>query len=116
MTEVFEKSSPQNLAGSVSYASGSIVSKIITRNEAGNLTLFAFDKGQNLSEHTAPFDAIIQVIDGEARVTIDKKAYQVKTGEFIIMPANIPHAVDADEKFKMLLTMIKEKKEFKVNL
>ncbi len=116
MTEVFEKSSPQNLANSVSYAAGSIVSKIITRNEAGNLTLFAFDKGQNLSEHTAPFDAIIQVIDGEARVTIDKKAHHVKTGEFIIMPANIPHAVDADEKFKMLLTMIKEKKEFKVNI
>lgn len=112
----FEKSKAHNLANSVSYADGAIVSKIISKNEAGNLTLFSFDKGQNLSEHTAPFDAIIQVVEGTAKVTISGKAYDVSEGELIIMPANIPHAVDATEKFKMLLTMLKAKQEFKVDL
>lgn len=92
----------------VEYANGSTVSKIITRNDKGNLSLFAFDKGQNLSEHSAPFDAIIQVLEGTATIIIDKKEYTLKEGELIIMPANIPHAVEANEKFKMLLTMIKE--------
>lgn len=92
----------------VEYSNGSTVSKIITRNDKGNLTLFAFDKGQNLSEHSAPFDAIIQVLEGTATIIIDKKEYILNEGELIIMPANIPHAVEASEKFKMLLTMIKE--------
>ena len=104
----FEKSKAHNLANSVSYADGAIVSKIISKNEAGNLTLFSFDKGQNLSEHTAPFDAIIQVVEGTAKVTISGKAYDVSEGELIIMPANIPHAVKAEERFKMLLTMIRK--------
>ncbi len=104
-----EKSKVYKLKDSISYADGSIVSKIIDKNEAGNLTLFAFDKGQNLSEHTAPFNAVVQVVEGMAVITIDKKEYQVTEGEFIVMPANIPHAVDAAEKFKMLLTMIKSK-------
>lgn len=96
-----------NIKEMVDYAGGSTVSKIINRNEKGNLTLFAFDAGQNLSEHTAPFDAVIQVLDGSAKITIDKTAYDVGEGQVIIMPANIPHAVEALEKFKMLLIMIK---------
>jgi quercetin dioxygenase-like cupin family protein len=114
--ESFVKSKSYNLAKSITYADGAIVSKIVSKNVAGNLTLFSFDKGQNLSEHTAPFDAIIQIVEGEAIVTINGEANNVKAGEFIIMPANIPHAVDADQKFKMLLTMLKAKKEFKVDI
>lgn len=94
----------QNL---VEYANDSTVSKIITRNNKGNLTLFAFDKGQNLSEHSAPFDAVVQVLDGVGKIIIDKKEYMVKRGELIIMPANIPHAVEAEERFKMMLIMIR---------
>ncbi len=91
----------------VTYAEGSIVSKIIIRNDKGNVTLFAFDKGEFLSEHTAPFDAIAQVLDGKGEVVIDGKPFELNVGESIIMPANIPHAVTALEKFKMLLIMIK---------
>lgn len=91
----------------VKYAEGSVVSKIIIRNEHGNITLFAFDKGEFLSEHTAPFDAIVQVLDGRAEIVIGGLSYEIETGESIIMPANVPHAVNALEQFKMLLTMIK---------
>lgn len=91
----------------VSYAEGSVVSKIIIRNDKGNVTLFAFDKGEFLSEHTAPFDAIVQVLDGKGEVVIDGKPFELNVGESIIMPANIRHAVNALEKFKMLLIMIK---------
>ncbi len=91
----------------IDYSSDSIVSKIITRNDKGNLTLFAFDKNQLLSEHTAPFDAIVQVIEGEGRVQIDGKEFTLTEGQTIIMPANVPHAVIAKQKFKMLLIMIK---------
>jgi quercetin dioxygenase-like cupin family protein len=103
----FEKSKVDHFDACISYAADSIVSKTILKKESGNITLFAFDKHQELSEHTAPFDALVQIIDGEARITIDKKEYFLSTGEFIIMPANIPHAIKAVEKFKMLLTMIK---------
>ncbi len=91
----------------VEYSKDATVSKIITRNEKGNLTLFAFDQGQNLSEHTAPFDAVVQILEGTGHIIIDKKEYEVNEGEFIIMPANIPHALEARNRFKMLLTMIK---------
>ena len=91
----------------VTYAEGSVVSKIIIRNERGNVTLFAFDKGEFLSEHTAPFDAIVQVLDGVGEIIIDGKSFELHVGESIIMPANIRHAVVAKEQFKMLLTMIK---------
>lgn len=91
----------------VIYSEGSVVSKIIIRNEHGNVTLFAFDKGEFLSEHTAPFDAIVQVLDGVGEVVIDGKAFELQTGESIILPANVRHAVNALERFKMLLTMIK---------
>ena len=96
-----------SLTDKVTYAEGSVVSKIIIRNERGNITLFAFDKGEFLSEHTAPFDAILQVLDGIGEVIIDGKSFQLSVGESIIMPANVRHAVMATEKFKMLLTMIK---------
>jgi len=91
----------------VSYAEGSVVSKIIIRNDKGNVTLFAFDKGEFLSEHTAPYDAILQVLDGKGEVVIDGKTHELITGDSIIMPANVTHAVNAMERFKMLLIMIK---------
>lgn len=107
MAQTFEKSTIHDLKASVGYASGAIVSKIIAKNDAGNVTLFAFDKGQILSEHTAPFDALIQLAEGSAKITIDKKDFLMSEGELIIMPANIPHAVEAVEQFKMVLTMLK---------
>ena len=105
--KVFPTATVFSLTDKVAYAEGAVVSKIIIRNEKGNLTLFAFDKGEFLSEHTAPYDAILQVLDGKGEVTIDGTSYQLSTGESIIMPANIRHSVMATEKFKMLLTMIK---------
>ena len=92
---------------SVSYAEGGIVSKQIIRKENGNITLFAFDTEEGLSEHTSPFDALIQVIEGKARITIGGKAFILEAGDSIIMPADIPHAVFALKKFKMILTMIR---------
>lgn len=98
---------PQPLGELVAYATDSIVSKTILDKAAGTLTLFAFDAGQTLSEHTAPYDAVVQVIDGRGRLTIGGEDNDVRAGEIIIMPANVPHAVTADEPFKMLLTMIR---------
>jgi quercetin dioxygenase-like cupin family protein len=97
----------QNLAALVEYAEDSIVSKTIVDKPAGTVTLFAFDKGQKLSEHTSPYDAVVQLLDGKARLTIGGKDVEVVSGQIIIMPANVPHAVYAGEKFKMLLTMIR---------
>ena len=91
----------------VEYQEGSIVSRTIIDKKAGTVTLFAFAKGQALSEHTAPFDALVQVLDGQAQISISGKAFDVKAGEMIIMPADIPHAVTAVGDFKMLLTMIR---------
>jgi len=96
-----------SMTNKVSYAEGAIVSKIIIRNDHGNVTLFAFDKGEFLSEHTAPFDVVIQVLDGKSEVFIDGQSFELGVGESILMPTNIPHAVKALERFKMLLTMIK---------
>ncbi len=96
-----------NLAGLVEYANDSIVSKTILDKEAGTITLFAFAAGQKLSEHTAPYDAVVQVLDGKGRFTIAGDEFDVPAGEILIMPGNVPHAVNADEKFKMLLTMIR---------
>jgi quercetin dioxygenase-like cupin family protein len=101
------KGVPVDLINHISYAEGSVVSKTLVHKETGTLTLFAFDTGQGLSEHTAPFDAIVQILDGLAEITLGGKKVSVKTGELIIMSANIPHAVHAPEKFKMLLTMIR---------
>lgn len=98
----------QELASLVEYAADSIVSKTILDKRVGTITLFAFDKGQKLSEHTAPYDAVVQVIDGKAQLTIGGEDVRVSAGEIIVMPANVPHTVVAGEKFKMLLTMIRE--------
>lgn len=108
MTESLYKAQPVVIKEAIEYASDSVVSKMLIKKETGNLTLFAFDKGQSLSEHTAPFDAAVQILDGNAEIIIGGKSYILSAGEFIIMPADIPHAVKATEKFKMLLTMIKE--------
>lgn len=89
------------------YQTGAIVSRQVTKAEGGNVTLFAFDEGQELSEHTAPFDALVHVLDGEAEVKIAGQPFLLKAGEAIIMPANKPHAVRAVKRFKMLLTMVK---------
>ena len=91
----------------VNYAGGATVSKILAKEKSGNTTLFAFDKGQNLSEHTAPFDATALIIDGNCKITIDGTDHHLQEGQLIIMPANIPHALEATERFKMLLIMIK---------
>lgn len=107
-TNTFAKATAFNIAGQIDYSTGGIVSKQILKNRAGNVTLFSFDKGQGLSEHTAPFDALVQVLDGEAEIRINGEPHRVKAGEIIIMPANITHALQAVESFKMLLTMIKE--------
>ena len=92
----------------VQYQDGSIVSKEVIKKETGTVTLFAFDKGQGLSEHTAPFDALVYIIDGEAVVTIADETSNLKEGEMIVMPANKPHALQAEKKFKMLLVLIKK--------
>ena len=103
----FSKAKKFSLAESITYADGAIVSKVLLKNDQGNLTLFAFDKGEMLSEHTAPFDAMVQLLDGKAKIIIDKKSHILVVGESIIMPANVTHALTAVERFKMLLTMIK---------
>ena len=96
-----------NMANLVDYQEGSVVSRQITKAEAGNVTLFAFDAGQELSEHTAPFDALVHVVDGEAEIIISGKSFHLKSGDAIVMPADEPHAVKARGQFKMLLTMIR---------
>lgn len=96
-----------NVAGLVNYQDGSVVSREIIKKETGTVTIFAFDKGQGLSEHTAPFDALVQIVDGEAEITISGAPHKVKNGEAILMPAGKPHALKATLRFKMLLTMIR---------
>ncbi len=98
---------PERLDYLIGYAQDSIVSKTIIDKPVGSITLFAFDRGQKLSEHTAPYDAVVQVVDGRARLTIGGHDEDVAAGEIIIMPAHVPHAVTATERFKMLLIMIR---------
>ncbi|MBU2554782.1 MAG: cupin domain-containing protein [Bacteroidetes bacterium] len=93
---------------SISYADQAVVSKHIIKKETGNISLFAFDKGEGLSEHTAPFDAVVHIIDGKADIVIDGQSNLLHAGETIIMPANLPHALIAIERFKMVLTMIRK--------
>jgi quercetin dioxygenase-like cupin family protein len=95
------------IADLLDYQKDSIVSREIIRKEIGTVTIFAFDKGQGLSEHTAPFDALVYLVDGAAEITIAGKPSVIKKGEMIIMPANKPHALKARSKFKMVLTMIR---------
>ena len=91
----------------IDYQDGAVVSREIVSKKTGTVTLFAFDKGQGLSEHTAPFDALVCILDGEADITISGKTLRLKAGEIVIMPANQPHALKAVARFKMILTMIR---------
>jgi quercetin dioxygenase-like cupin family protein len=91
----------------IEYQDGAVVSREIIRKETGTITIFAFDKGEGLSEHTAPFDAMVQVIDGKADITISGNKNMLIKGDMIIMPANVPHALHGLERFKMVLTMIR---------
>lgn len=91
----------------VEYSANSIVSKTLIDTKAGTITLFAFDVGQGLSEHTAPYDAVVQIVDGEAEITIGGNAIHASERNMVVMPANIPHALQATKRFKMLLTMIR---------
>lgn len=95
------------LKESIDYSSGATVSKIVTKNKCGSITLFAFDKGQNLSEHTAPFDASAIILDGKCKISIGGRQNALSEGQMIIMPANIPHALEATEAFKMILIMMR---------
>jgi len=95
------------LAELVTYQDGAVVSRTIVKNAAGTVTAFAFDKDQALSEHTAAFDALVQVLEGEVEVVVGGAPHRLTEGDAILMPANIPHAVNAVDKFKMLLTMLK---------
>ena len=95
------------LANLVDYQESSVVSRTVIDEETGTVTLFAFDCGQGLSEHTAPFDALVYVLDGEAQITIAGKAFRVSAGEMLIMPAHEPHALTAKQRFKMLLVLIR---------
>lgn len=101
------KSEILHITEMVSYQEGSVVSRQITKADAGNVTLFAFDKDQGLSEHTAPYDALVHVLEGEAEVMISGNPFRLNAGGAIIMPANEPHALRAIQRFKMLLTMIR---------
>lgn len=98
-----------DVVGMVNYAEGGIVSRTLVENTGGTVTLFAVDAGQGLSEHTAPFDALVLVLDGEGEFTVGGKTHRVATGQALLMPADIPHAVKAEKPFKMLLTMLRFK-------
>ena len=109
MEKNIEKGEPFNLAGAAEYAAQSVVSKAVIKKDTGNITLFAFDKGEGLSEHTAPFDALVYVTDGKVEITLGGQPHLLVSGDAIIMPAGIPHALKGIEKFKMMLVMIREK-------
>jgi quercetin dioxygenase-like cupin family protein len=98
-----------NMADLLDYAPGAVVSRTIAKNKAGTVTLFSFDAGQELSEHATPYDAFVQVLDGRVRLTIGGQEVVAVAGEIVLMPAGVPHAVYADERFKMALIMIRDK-------
>ena len=102
-----EQATPSRVVDLASYQDGAIVSRIVLKRDTGNVTLFAFDAGQELSEHTAPYDALVHVVDGEAAITVGGHQHRVAAGEMILMPAHQPHALRAVSRFKMLLTMIR---------
>jgi len=109
--KVKEKGIPFNLEKEIEYADSSVVSKTLLNSLAGTVTLFSFDAGQGLSEHTAPFDAMVYLLDGEARITIGGNPQEVASGEMLSMPAGVHHALFAEKPFKMLLVMIRGKQE-----
>mgnify|MGYP000243216089 CR=1 FL=1 len=103
----FDKGVKFSFTKSISYADKAVVSKHILKKQTGNISLFAFDKGEGLSEHTTPFDAMVLIVDGKAEIIINGESHILDSGDSIIMPANVPHALKAVEKFKMVLTMLK---------
>lgn len=107
MTDEQYLAKPMQLSSMIDYAEGAVVSKTLMKKKTGTLTIFAFDKGQDLSEHTSPFDATVQILEGQALLTIGDEEVRPQTGDTVIMPANIPHNVIAEEPFKMLLIMIR---------
>ncbi len=106
MSKEHESQAVMSLSDAVAYQAGSVVSRTLLKKPAGNVTLFAFDKGEALSEHTTPHDALLVVVDGRVEVTIARDLYQVSEGQMILLPANLPHAVKALTQFKMMLVMI----------
>jgi len=96
-----------SMAGLIDYQPGTVASRTIVKGKTGTVTVFAFDEGEGLSEHTAPFDALVHLIDGEAEITVDGRPHVLKQGEMIVMPADRPHGLKAIRKFKMVLTMIR---------
>jgi quercetin dioxygenase-like cupin family protein len=106
--EQLPSATPLDVAALVSYQEGGVVSRTLLKKGGGTLTVFAFDEGQSLSEHTAPFDAVVQVLDGNVELVIGGKSVHVQAGQTALMPAHVPHAVNATSRFKMLLTMIRE--------
>lgn len=104
-----ETAAPVDAAGLAAYQDGAVVSRTVIDRAAGTVTVFAFDAGEGLSEHTAPFDALVHVIDGTARVTIGGTDHEVAAGRMIVMPAGVPHSLRAVERFTMILTMIRER-------
>ena len=107
MSKIIEPSKIFVSEESIEYADGSVVSKTILKKTTGNITLFAFDIGEGLSEHSSPYEALVQLLDGKAEIIIGGTSYNLNAGQNIILPANIPHSLKANEKFKMMLTMIK---------
>jgi quercetin dioxygenase-like cupin family protein len=106
-----ETTTVSRAADMIQYQTGAVVSRVIIKSASGTVTLFAFDEGQELSEHKTPFEALVHLLDGEAEIIIDGAAHQLAAGDIIIMPADHPHAVKAVKRFKMMLTMIKEPRE-----
>lgn len=98
---------PNDLAAMIDYQEGAVVSRILQQDEVGTLTVFSFDQGQGLSEHTSPFNAYVQILDGQAEITIGGKRVPVRTGQLILMPGGVPHQLDAVKRFKMLLTLFR---------
>ena len=107
MKQNFDFGTIYTLKDSITYATGATISKIIAKNSGGSTTLFSFDKGQGLSEHTASFDAIVVILDGTCEITIAGESNFLSEGQMVIMPANVPHALEATEAFKMMLIMLK---------
>ena len=107
MAKTFEKATVLNFKTMINYAEGGVVSKQVLKNSAGNITLFSFDKEEGLSEHSTPYDALIEVIEGQVEITIGGEKFTLSEGDSVIMPATVPHSLHGVERFKMLLTMIK---------
>lgn len=105
--DIKDKPEVKKLLNEIAYQAGGIVSKQIIKKPNGNLTLFGFDKGESLTEHTSPYEAVVNIVEGEMEIKIGGEPYTVKSGEIIIMPPDVPHGLVANEKTKMLLTMIK---------